>query len=264
MEEHEMAYEMEMLKQLMAKLQNEQKQAYHELATLPDGRLFCENHGGRTYYYHILGKRKDKRKKGITKEKGLVCQLARKEYLLLAIKKQEVGMKWIEGLSAKIDFDAWQDAVEEASKKFPTLIPEVFLMGDQYEPHPTCKSTMYIEGIIHRTQRGVMVRSKSELFIADMLESLGIPYQYEVELPYDDYHLCPDFTVVRPRDGTVIFWEHFGMSHNQDYLKKMDLKLDKYRNLDIRPWDNLMISYDREDGSLNAGVIRAMIEGWLK
>jgi hypothetical protein len=259
-----MTYEIEILKQLKGKFQGEQKQTYHELSKLPDGRLSRENHGGRTYYYQQLRTGKDKQKKGITKDSKLVYQLARKEYLLVALKKQETGMKWIEGISAQVDFDAWQDAVEEVAKKFPGLVPEVFILGDQYESHPTSRSTMFLGGTIHRTQRGVMVRSKSELFIADMLESLGIPYQYEVELPYGDYHLCPDFMVVRPRDGKVIFWEHFGMTHDEEYLRKMDMKLDRYRNMGIQPWNNLMISYDRADGSLDAGVIRALVEGWLK
>jgi hypothetical protein len=255
---------METLKQLMGRLNSEQKQAIQQLSQLPEGRLYQEKHGDRTYYYHLLGKGKARIGKGITKDQRLIYQLARKEYLLVVLKKQEAGMKWIEGISAKMDLDAWQDAVEEASKRFPALVPAVFLLGDQYEPHPTCRSNMFLGGTIHRSQRGVLVRSKSELFIADMLESLGIPYQYEIELPYGGYHLCPDFTVVRPRDGKVIFWEHFGMTHDGEYLRKMDLKLDKYRNMEIRPWDNLMISYDKEAGSLDVGLIRALIEGWLK
>lgn len=259
-----MTYEKEIIEQLMLKLQNEQKWAFAELPTLPAGRLHQEKHVGRTYYYHIVGKGQERTRKGITKNHKLIYQLARKEYLLSIMKKHDNYVEQMNRIFPKMDFDAWQDAVEEVSKKYPALAPEVFILGDKYEPHPTCKSNMFIGGTIHRTQRGVMVRSKSELFIADMLEYLGIPYQYEVELPYDDYHLCPDFMVIRPRDGKIIFWEHFGMTYDEEYLRKMDLKLNRYRNMGIRPWDNLMISYDRADGSLDAGVIRALVEGWLK
>lgn len=259
-----MAYEMETLRQLMWKLQSEHKQAFNELSTLPEGRLHQEKHDGRTYYYHLLGKGKERTRTGITKDLQLIYQLARKEYLLCAMKKQEQGIEEMQKISKKMNLDAWQDATETACNKFPALPLEVFILGEKYELRPTKISRMFLSGTIHRTQSGIMVRSKSELIIADMLESLGIPYQYEVEVPCDDYHLCPDFTVIRPRDGKVMFWEHFGMTHDDEYLRKMDLKLDKYRNMDIRPWSNLIISYDREDGSLDVGLIRAMVEGWLR
>lgn len=259
-----MAYDVEILKQLMWRLQNEHKLAFYELSKLPEGRLYREMIRGESYYYHVMGYGKERTRKGITKNTRLVYQLARKEYLMIEIKKQEESMKLISDISTKMNLQSWIDAAETVSKKFPAMPPEVFLLGDQYESQPIHRSTMFMEGTIHRTQRGVMVRSKSELIIADMLESLGIPYQYEVDLPYDDYHLCPDFTVIRPRDGKVIFWEHFGMTHEEEYLRKMDIKMDRYRSMNIQPWNNLIISYDREDGSLDVCLIRALVDGWLR
>ncbi len=259
-----MAYEIETLKLLMWRLLREHKQALNELTKLPEGRLHQEKHGDRTYYYHVLGKGQAKIRKGITKDWNLIYRLARKEYLLAAMKRQEQGIEGMNGISDKMNLGAWQEAAEVVCEKYPTLPPEVFLLGDRYQPHPASKSTMFLKGTIHRTQGGVLVRSKSELVIAEMLESIKIPYQYEEEIHYGGYQFCPDFTVVRPRDGKVIFWEHFGMTYDREYLKKMDLKLDRYRNMEIRPWDNLMISYDKEDGSLDVGLIRALVEGWLK
>jgi hypothetical protein len=261
---NKMSYETELLKQLMWKLQNEHKEAFNELSMLPEGSLYQLKHNERTFYYHLVGKGKEKTKTGITKNTKLIYQLARKEYLLIAMNKQETGMKQIKKISAKMNFDSWHEAAEEASRKFPALATEIFFLGEQYEKRLNYSSPMFADNTIHRTQRGVKVRSKSELFIADMLEAQELPYQYEIELPYNEYHFCPDFTVIRPRDGKVIFWEHFGMTHDSEYLKKMDLKLEKYRNMGIRPWDNLIISYDKEDGSLDAGVIRSLIEGWLR
>jgi hypothetical protein len=259
-----MTYEKEIINQLMLKLQNEHKQAFAMLPTLPEGRLHQEKHGDRIYYYHIVGKGKGRTRAGITKNRQLIYQLARKEYLLNVMKKHDDNLEQLNKISSKMNFCVWQDAGAVVREKFPSLPFEVFIKGDQYEPQPPRKSTMFLNGTIHRTQNGIMVRSKSELIIADTLESLGIPYQYEIELPYDDYHLCPDFTVIRPRDGKVIFWEHFGMTHDEEYLRKMDLKLVRYRKLNIQPWHNLIISYDREDGSLDVGLIRALVEGWLR
>lgn len=34
-------------------------------------------------------------------------------------------------------------------------------------------------GLVHRTTRGELVRSKSEVIVADLLDALGLPYAYE-------------------------------------------------------------------------------------
>lgn len=259
-----MAYEVDIMKELMWRVQCEMNQSLYELSKMPEGRLYPFRQGDKTYYYQIFGKGKDRTRKGISANSKLVYQLARKEYLIRATKGQAAAMRWIKQTVAKIDLDFWQSVMIEVQNRFPQLPPHVFILGERYEDTGNRKGTMFLDETIHRTKLGVMVRSKSELIIAEMLESQEIPYQYEVELPFDDYHLCPDFTVVRPRDGKIIFWEHFGLTNDSEYIKRMDLKLVKYRNMNIKPWDNLMISYDREDGSLDMGIIRALIESWLK
>lgn len=246
------------------RMQSENRQYDRELINLPEGRLYQLKSGERTYYYHIIGNGKSRIRKGITGNKNLVKQLARKEYLLWALKIQTKTIDRINRISTLMDFGYWQTALSEVSHRFPSIPAEVFLLGNQYEPPTSRSASMFTAETIHRTQQGVKVRSKSELIIADMLEYQEIPYQYEVELPWDDYYLCPDFTVVRPRDSKVIYWEHFGKTNDDEYLRKMDLKIVKYRNMGIKPWDNLMISYDRENGSLDLGIIRSMIDSWLK
>ena len=261
-----MTYEIEALKQVMKKLQFENKQALQNLSLMPEGRLYQEKRGERFFYYQRIGMGEKKIRKGITKNHKLLYQLARKEYLLVLTKSHqrsiEIIKRW-ESIISEPDICFWQQAAEDISKKFSKLTQEIFLLGDQYEPYPNNRANMYLDDIIHRTQKGVKVRSKSELIIADMLESIGIPYQYEAELSFEMHRYYPDFTMIRPRDGKVIYWEHFGLTHDGEYLKKMDHKLEKYRNMGIKPWDNLMISYDEEGGSLDIGIIRALVEGWL-
>ena len=60
--------------------------------------------------------------------------------------------------------------------------------------------------------QGILVRSKSEVIVADILTSLGISYEYEQKLPSkddpNDFRL-PDFTV--SYEGDTFYWEHLGM-----------------------------------------------------
>lgn len=83
----------------------------------------------------------------------------------------------------------------------------------------------YADHLVHRTLRGELVRSKSELVIANYLHSLGLDYEYERELrgTVDDDRLRPDFSFVDDA-GDVIIWEHLGMLDRQDYAAGWDWK----------------------------------------
>ncbi len=77
----------------------------------------------------------------------------------------------------------------------------------EFRPIPEAFQTIgswYEEGKIHRTLTDFMVRSKSEVIIANMLAERDIPFRYEVALyaPDGTFYL-PDFTVTaRVRSGT--------------------------------------------------------------
>ena len=64
---------------------------------------------------------------------------------------------------------------------------------------------------IHRTARGDdLVRSKSEVIVADALDDLGLKYRYEAPLQFPgEVPRHPDFTIDRA-DGQPVYWEHLG------------------------------------------------------
>ena len=78
----------------------------------------------------------------------------------------------------------------------------------------------YAEHLVHRTIRGELVRSKSELVIANYLHAEGLNYQYErpLEGTAAPGHLRPDFTFVHDA-GDVLLWEHLGMLARPDYRR---------------------------------------------
>jgi hypothetical protein len=73
----------------------------------------------------------------------------------------------------------------------------------------------------------------------------------------------PDFMIKRPRDGKIIYWEHFGKTDSGGYLSGNEVKLIEFEGVEIAPWDNLIITYDTKDGGIDAKIIEAMIQGWL-
>lgn len=69
---------------------------------------------------------------------------------------------------------------------------------------------------IHRTLSGDLVRSKSEVIIANILYQSRIPFQYELSLRAPDgSHRLPDFTIEWA--GTTYYWEHLGMLDVEEY-----------------------------------------------
>ena len=81
----------------------------------------------------------------------------------------------------------------------------------------------YEEGKIHSTLTAFMVRSKSEVIIANMLAERDIPFTYETLLfaPDGTFYL-PDFTITW--NGEKWFWEHFGRMDLEEYRNKAETK----------------------------------------
>jgi hypothetical protein len=73
-----------------------------------------------------------------------------------------------------------------------------------------------------------MVRSKSEVIIANMLFERDIPFQYEVPLyaPDGTFYL-PDFTI--NWRGEAWYWEHLGMLHDERYRNHWETKQAWYK-----------------------------------
>lgn len=99
------------------------------------------------------------------------------------------------------------------------------------EPSLVEHSGSFLEqGLIHRTARGELVRSKSEVIIADLLDGLGLPYSYEHPCTGPDGTVrYPDFTIDDAETGRRVLIEHLGMMDRPDYVRRWKLKEAWYR-----------------------------------
>ncbi len=111
---------------------------------------------------------------------------------------------------------------------------------------------------VHTTSRGLRVRSKSELLIAEKLYEHGIDFRYEQILTIDGIDYAPDFTIMRA-DGTMIYWEHCGLTANRGYMRKHWQKMQIYAEAGITPWKNLIVTYDDEEGLLDLRTVESEI-----
>jgi len=122
------------------------------------------------------------------------------------------------------------------------------------------------ENLIHRTSRGEMVRSKSEVIIADRLSDLGVEYIYEHPLTIEDVTKYPDFTIEDIESGNTFYWEHCGMLHVPSYRRRWEQKLTWYKTNGILPHGDgggkngtLIITSDSAQGGISSQEIEQVI-----
>ncbi len=119
------------------------------------------------------------------------------------------------------------------------------------------------EKLIHKTIRGEMVRSKSEVIVANILDMMKIEYSYEEPLDVKGKTYIPDFTI--RYQGKIAYLEHLGMLRNKSYKKSWDKKKANYESVGISEvLGNLLITEDGLDGSLDAMLIESKIQKWKK
>jgi len=125
---------------------------------------------------------------------------------------------------------------------------------------------VFEEHLIHRTTHGEMVRSKSEVIIANALDAKGVEYHYELPLRIDGVTKYPDFTIEDMESGETFYWEHCGMLHVPSYRRRWEEKLDWYRSHGIRPDEEgggdratLIVTRDEPNGSIDSAKIDGLI-----
>lgn len=128
---------------------------------------------------------------------------------------------------------------------------------------PTTYSNFMLENKIFKTPAGVLVRSKSELLIASLLESKNIAYKYEARLLLNERFVYPDFTIMHPRTHDIIILEHFGMMHDDEYRTKNNLKISDYLNAGYRLGDNFIATYDDINGAIDMSALSRIIDAYL-
>ncbi len=173
-------------------------------------------------------------------------------YTAMTRSKQKLVLL-IEGKDASMLFDYSRPERSETTRRNTNLFRPVL--------RSTEASIPYAENLIHTTNKGHSVRSKSELVIANMLFDAGVEYEYErvLEGEATPGRLRPDFSFVTD-DGDLIIWEHLGMMHRAEYREGWEWKLGWYKDNGFTLGENLFISKDDRMGGLHSDELRKTVE----
>jgi energy-coupling factor transporter ATP-binding protein EcfA2 len=136
------------------------------------------------------------------------------------------------------------------------------------DPEPVEVEGRYLEaGLIHKTRKGISVRSKSEVIIADLLYSKKVDFEYERALEIGGQRKLPDFTIIDSATGVTYYWEHLGMLQRPSYRKKWEVKkawyvaqgiLDEAEGGGIA--GTLIVTRDEANGSISSKAIEELID----
>ena len=240
-----------------------------ELSGLPEGFLNMRTYGEKTYYtWQILpkGRRRKVFRKGITRDRDMINKLVRKRYL---IKTRKVLDKNLDVVSKALDkYDEIDEnmILGEFVRKHPELIGGISYGctdNEEWAADYRMPVGLHEENLKSTAASGRKMRSKGEIIIASRLDYFKIPYRYEAPIPHPDINRVPDFTIKKPHDNKIFYWEHLGLVADSGYIDNNLLKLREYEQIGITPWNNLIITYDQGDGGIDVKIIDAMIQGYL-
>lgn len=119
------------------------------------------------------------------------------------------------------------------------------------------------ENLIHVTNSGLKVRSKSEVLIATALEKYGLPFRYECLLETPAGPCYPDFTILHPQSGRLFIWEHFGMIDNPSYAATSLPKIGTYAQLGYFPNQNLIMTFETKGHPFNIPEAEEMVHKYF-
>lgn len=127
-----------------------------------------------------------------------------------------------------------------------------------YAAHP--------ENLRFETDRGEMVRSKSELILANLFARYSDTIWYKYEQPLELYDrgelriVHPDFTLLNLRTGKIVYWEHAGCMDDVRYVEQFIRKVNLYVLNHIMPGEGLIITYETYAKPLDIGIVKILIQ----
>ncbi len=246
-------------------LVNLQKEVEKGLEDVPYGNLRISNDRGVPRYYHVT-EPKDTRGKYIPKkQEKLAYQLAQRDYLKKLHERVVEELKDINLYLSKHGIEELESVYSDLNKYRQDIVEPLVLTDEMYVERWTKEAYVtnpyHPEEKVYPTKKDDLVRSKSEVLLADMYYELGIPYRYEAQLRLKNGKVrYPDFTILKVASREIIYHEHLGLLDHEDYLQTNLLKLNEYRKSGIYLGKNLFITYEAEGCPLNIKDVKIMVK----
>ena len=214
-------------------------------------------------------------------EDGLARRLVQKDYNQRALEKARDELRLIKSFQTSLQKKSTDTAIAALDDTRKTLVTPATLTDAQYaerwQKQLYHKSKKYEKNQKMTTENDELVRSKSEVIIANLLKSNNVPYRYEFPLvivrtdngevndgseDYCEFH--PDFYCLNVRTRQEYVWEHFGKMDDEEYAKRAIEKLSLYSANGYFPGKNLIITMESISSQIKSDEINRVIKEYLK
>lgn len=259
------------------------------LCDAPGGCLKWQNKNGKTYYYKQYRKSdgtiqaeagvseeqiKDSNKWGrkyIKKEEMVLAKLlAQKHYYSLAKPIVEKQLDILEQFIKKYPDNELEESYDALSIERKSLIaplyPSAKELVKQWEEEVYEQTTMYPENLKFETEQGELVRSKSEVIIANILyqNHKQLLYKYERQLQViaegKPKTIYPDFTIINIDTGRIVYWEHAGRMDDSYYTNEFVKKINMYVANGLLPGRDVILTFESQENPLDIGVVKKLVK----
>ena len=255
---------MEPLKQKQSEFLNLAKRLQDYLKTAPKERLRIRKKGTNYQYYS----EKNKKRTYISKKNiEIARKIAQRDYyqkLLPGILKNlKVMNQFFKGYNPN-KLEQCYTGLSSARKQ---LVEPIFIDNEtyatqwqakKYERKKDSPDGSFI------TQKDEVVRSKSEIIIANLLNSRKVPYHYEYPLQLSNGNIIyPDFFCLNKRTRQEFYWEHCGKMDDPIYTTSITQRIADYSKTGIIPGKNLILTFESARTPLETKAIVRLIEIYL-
>ena len=236
-----------------------------DLQKYPEGFLRIDAKGAATdFYYYKDKERGTGRYLPYHSNEKLIHDLCQKRYSQKLLTQVNRTLRLLHRCSLQTLSADLKAVYNKLSSSRKLLVSPHILPDDQYVyywklSHQADRS-FYEESSIYDTQNNERVRSKSEVIIANMLSSFGVPYVYEPVLSLGQSEFRPDFIVLNVRTRTEYYWEHLGLLDDENYVKNAFRKIAVYENNGIIPGVNLILSFESTSVPFDIQLLKNLIK----
>ena len=261
----------EIAKEEVPQLENALKQVDEFLENVPQGSLKWQNKNGKTYYYHQFMQNNKWVRRYIKKGELLLAKtLAQKQYYISIRPILEKMLDEIKRFIKKCPLNELEEIYDNLSVERKNLVMPLQASAKekvkQWETEVYEKNLMYPENLRFETEKGDMVRSKSEVIIANILyrNRKNILYKYERPLEVIENGrqktIYPDFTILNKHTGEITYWEHAGRMDDPYYANDFVKKMNTYIANDLLPGRDVVVSFESQSTPLDIKVVKRLVK----
>ena len=239
----------------------------------PEGSLTYQKKGNEVFFYQeYRGAENNKwEKRYIKRENILLAQaLAQKQYYAKLEPMLKKKHKLLEDFMCKYHPQEMEQVYDDLNEVRKALVTPAFVSKEEllhkWITEEFESNSFHSENLRYETEQGELVRSKSEVIIANILYSHkeDILYKYERPLILEKAgsikNIYPDFTILNKHTGRICYFEHAGKMDDPYYASEFVKKMNTYVSNNLLLGRDVLVTFETMNNPLDVSVVRKMVE----